>query len=103
MLQPSLPEPVSQLETRQTLPVGGRPCRRTWVIPGQSERTAGAQGGALLVVRLLLFPSHLTLTFERGRGMVTVPLPARNMDVPASHLKQVQPIKGYQRTVERAV
>ncbi len=47
--------------------------------------------------------SLLTLTFERGRGMVTVPLPARNMDLPASHLKQVQPIKGYQRTVERAV
>ena len=28
------------------------------LIPGQSEGTAGAQGGTLLVVRLLLFPSH---------------------------------------------
>ena len=31
--------------------------------------------------------SLLTLTFERGRGMVTVPLPARNTLVPALHLK----------------
>ena len=101
MLQPSLPEPVSQLETRQTLPVGGRPCRRTWVSPvNRRERLARR------VERYWLCDccsSLLTLTFERGRGMVTVPLPARNMDLPASHLKQVQPIKGYQRTVERAV
>ncbi len=32
--------------------------------------------------------SLLTLTFERGRGMVTVPLPARNTQVPAAHLTQ---------------
>lgn len=31
--------------------------------------------------------SLLTLTFERGRGMVTVPLPARNTRGPALHLK----------------
>ena len=47
--------------------------------------------------------SLLTLTFERGRGMVTVPLPSRNSHVPASHLKQMQPIKGYQRRLERAL
>jgi hypothetical protein len=34
--------------------------------------------------------SRLTLTFERGRGMVTVPLPARNTPDPALHLSQVQ-------------
>ncbi len=47
--------------------------------------------------------SLLTLAFERGRGMVTVPLPARNSDVPALHPKQMQPIKGYPRRVERAL
>lgn len=35
--------------------------------------------------------SLLTLTFERGRGMVTVPLPARNTPGPAMHLMHVQP------------
>ena len=34
--------------------------------------------------------SLLTLTFERGRGMVTVPLPARNSPVPAAHLTQMR-------------
>jgi hypothetical protein len=47
--------------------------------------------------------SLLTLTFERGRGMVTVPLPDRNTHVHASHLKQMQPTKGYQGRVERAL
>ena len=32
----------------------------------------------------------LTLTFERGRGMVTVPLPARNHLVPPVHLSEMQ-------------
>jgi hypothetical protein len=31
--------------------------------------------------------AQLTLTFERGRGMVTVPLPVRNTRVPALHPK----------------
>jgi hypothetical protein len=35
--------------------------------------------------------SLLTLTFERGRGMVTVPLPPRNTRGPGFHLTQVQP------------
>jgi hypothetical protein len=47
--------------------------------------------------------SLLTLTFERGRGMVTVPLPARNTDLPALHLKQVHPMRGCQRRIERAI
>ena len=34
----------------------------------------------------------LTLTFERGRGMITVPLPARNRRVPALHLTGMQGI-----------
>ena len=33
----------------------------------------------------------LTLTFERGRGMITVPIPARNTSRPALHLRQMQP------------
>ncbi len=33
--------------------------------------------------------SVLTLTFERGRGMVTVPLPARDRIVTAVHLTQM--------------
>ena len=48
--------------------------------------------------------SLLTLTFERGRGMVTVPLAARNMHVPAVHLTPIQPaMKGYQHRLERAL
>ena len=47
--------------------------------------------------------SLLTLTFERGRGMVTVPLPDRNSYVHALHLKRMQPTKGYQSRVERAL
>jgi hypothetical protein len=47
--------------------------------------------------------SLLTLTFERGRGMVTVPLPSRNSHASVSHLKQLQPIKGLQRGIERSL
>ncbi len=48
--------------------------------------------------------SLLTLTFEHGRGIVTVPLPADSIRVPAVHLKQAQPpIKRYQRRVERVL
>ena len=40
--------------------------------------------------------SVLTLTFERGRGMVTVPLPGRSTQMPGGHLAQMQPTsKGY--------
>jgi hypothetical protein len=40
--------------------------------------------------------SFLTLTFEHGRGMVTVPLPAGNTHVPGAHLTSIQTaIKGY--------
>jgi len=36
--------------------------------------------------------SHLlTLTFERGRGMVTVPPPSRNLQAPAGHLRLAHP------------
>ena len=35
--------------------------------------------------------SLLTLTFERGRGMVAVPLPARNTSGRAAHLSPMQP------------
>jgi hypothetical protein len=34
--------------------------------------------------------SLLTLTFQRGRGMVTVPLPVRNTLRPALHLTHLQ-------------
>lgn len=34
--------------------------------------------------------SLLTLTFERGRGMVTVPLPGRNRPVASVHLTEMQ-------------
>ena len=38
----------------------------------------------------------LTLIFERGRGMVTIPLPVRNTYVSAAHLMQFQPaMRGY--------
>ena len=47
--------------------------------------------------------SLFSLTFERGRGMVTVPLPGRNTLVPALHLKEMQPMKGYPRRIERAL
>ena len=35
--------------------------------------------------------SRLTLTFQRGRGMVTVPLPARNTLPAVVHLTPMQP------------
>lgn len=39
---------------------------------------------------------RLTLTFERGRGMVTVPLPAGNTAAAALHLSLLQPaVKPY--------
>ncbi|MBZ5649855.1 MAG: hypothetical protein LAO18_05150 [Acidobacteriia bacterium] len=34
--------------------------------------------------------SVLTLAFERGKGMVTVPLPARHRSVPSVHLTEMQ-------------
>jgi hypothetical protein len=43
--------------------------------------------------------SLLTLTFERGRGMVTVPLPARNSHAPVLHLKSLHPTKGAERAL----
>jgi hypothetical protein len=40
--------------------------------------------------------SLLTLAFERGRGMVTVPLPGSNTAAPALHLRLTQPaVKAY--------
>ena len=71
------------------------------LIPGQSERTAGAGWNATGCATVAL--PFSPLPFECGRGMVTVPLPARKTDLPALHLKQLQPLRGYQRRVERAV
>jgi hypothetical protein len=45
----------------------------------------------------------LTLTFERGRGMITVPLPARNTSGPALHLRQVQPATMYRAELKGAL
>jgi hypothetical protein len=45
----------------------------------------------------------LTLTFERGRGMVTVPLPAANTQGHGLHLKPMQPAMRSQPRVERAI
>jgi hypothetical protein len=39
--------------------------------------------------------SLLTLTFDRGRGMITVPLAARNTPAHPLHLRQLQPAKTY--------
>ena len=48
--------------------------------------------------------SLLTLTFERGRGMVTVPLPARNSAVPSVHLTEMQPtMRGSARELKGAL
>ena len=45
--------------------------------------------------------SVLTLTFERGRGMVTVPLPASNTPAPALHLSLLQPaVKAYRAEIK---
>ncbi len=43
--------------------------------------------------------SLLTLTFQRGRGMVTVPLPVRNAIPSALHLTHVQPATKSDRAV----
>jgi len=46
----------------------------------------------------------LTLTFERGRGMVTVPLPSRNTPCPALHLSQIQStVKMYRAELKGAL
>ena len=48
--------------------------------------------------------SLLTLTFERGRGMVTVPLPGRNTPWPALHLSQIQStVKMYRAELKGAL
>jgi hypothetical protein len=48
--------------------------------------------------------SLLTLTFERGRGMVTVPLPARNRAVASVHLTPMQPtMRGSARELKGAL
>jgi hypothetical protein len=48
--------------------------------------------------------SLLTLTFERGRGMVTVPLLTRNAPGPALHLTQARPtIKMYRPELKGAL
>src|SRR5208282_1286385 len=55
----------------------------------RSERLSGHQ-----IERYWLCDSCstlLTLTFERGRGMITVPLPARHTLAAGLHLRQVRP------------
>lgn len=48
--------------------------------------------------------SIFTLTFERGRGMITVPLPARNTPVRVAHLTQLPPaMKGYRAEFKGAL
>ena len=48
--------------------------------------------------------SLLTLTFERGRGMVTVPIPVRNTPAPVLHLRQGQPVmKTYRAELKGAL
>jgi hypothetical protein len=47
--------------------------------------------------------SLLTLTFDRGRGMITVPLPARNTPAHPLHLRQIQPAKTLSGGAERWV
>lgn len=48
--------------------------------------------------------SLCTLTFERGRGMVTVPLPARKTSQPGLHLMQTQPTaKAYRPVLKGAL
>jgi hypothetical protein len=50
--------------------------------------------GALLVCDSC--SSLLTLTFERGRGMATVPIPVRNTPASVLHLRHGQPaLKSY--------
>lgn len=48
--------------------------------------------------------SLLTLAFERGRGMITVPLPARHTPLPLAHLTQTQPaMKGFRAELKGAL
>ena len=47
--------------------------------------------------------SLLTLAFEAGKGMITVPLPARTPDEPHLHPKQMQAIQRRQSRLERAL
>jgi hypothetical protein len=46
----------------------------------------------------------LTLAFERGRGMVTVPLPGRETQMPPLHLTQMRPtLKLYRAELKGAL
>jgi len=48
--------------------------------------------------------SLLTLAFERGRGLITVPLPARHTLLPLAHLTQTQPaMKGFRAELKGAL
>jgi len=47
--------------------------------------------------------SLLTLTFDRGQGMMTVPLPARNTPAHLLHLRQMQPAKAYRAELKGAL
>jgi len=48
-------------------------------------------------------PSLLALTFDRGRGMITVPLAARNTPAQPLHLRQLQPAKTYRAELKGAL
>jgi hypothetical protein len=62
----------------------------------RASRLAFAKRGGRPVGRMERFwlcdgcSPQLTLTFERGRGMVTVPLPARKTSEPVLHLSRMQ-------------
>jgi hypothetical protein len=47
--------------------------------------------------------SLLTLTFDRGRGMITLPLLARNTPAHPQHLRQMQPAKTHRAELKGAL
>ena len=47
--------------------------------------------------------SSLLTTFDRGRGMITVPLLARNTPAHPLHLRQLQPAKTYRAELKGAL
>ena len=70
---------------RDTAPVASR------VASTNSRKRSGQQSERYWLCDLC--SSVLTLTFDRGGGMITVPLLARNTPAHPLHLRQMQPAK----------
>src|SRR4029077_12957290 len=100
--KPCLFESVSQSRSRQALSAGSRYCASR--IRGRIENSRKRSGRQ--IERYWLCDgcsSLLTLTFDRGRGIITLPLLARNTPAHPQHLRQMQPAKTHRAELKGAL